>query len=110
MREIKYEDWIKEGEKLFGKDKKKWKFVCPSCGGIQTIQDFIDLKVEEPENYVHFSCIGRFTDGCKGEIGNKRSPCNYTNGGLFNFAKLKVLRDGEKSISVFEFAIQEGEQ
>ncbi len=106
MREIKYEDWIKEGESLFGKDKKKWKFACPNCGNIQSYNDFKKLGRDglEIESVVYFSCIGRWIDDCKGEIGNKKSPCNYTNGGLFNLAKLKVLKDGEKSSSVFEFA------
>lgn len=100
--EIKFEDWIKEGEKLFGKDKKNWKFKCPNCGNVQNSHDFKKLKVEDIEGIVYYSCIGRWMKNCKGEIGNKKSPCNYTNGGLFDLSKLKVIKDGKK-FSAFEF-------
>lgn len=104
MKETSNEEWIKKGTKLFGGDKRKWKFKCPSCGNVQTMQDFIDLDVEHPEKYVHFSCIGRFMPESKGTIYNKLSPCNYTNGGLFNLAKVLVIDPDGTKHSVFEFA------
>lgn len=105
-RELKYEDWMKEGENRFGKSLKDWKFVCPSCGNVQCYWDFkkLGLKDSEIKDIVFFSCIGRWLDNCKGNIGNKKSPCNYTNGGLFNLSKLKVISDEGKTHSVFEFA------
>ena len=101
-----YQEWIKEGKKRFGKDIKNWKFKCPNCGNIQCYHDFKKLKVEDIEGIVYYSCIGRWMDDCEGTIGSKTGPCNYTNGGLFDLSKLKVIKDGEIS-SVFEFAESE---
>lgn len=110
LKKITRKEWFKEGEKRFGKDKKNWKFKCPNCGNIQDYHDFDKLTTinkEEIENVVYFSCIGRWIEDSKGTITNKSSPCDYTNGGLFNFAKLEVDFKGKK-ISVFEFA-EEGD-
>lgn len=106
IKTITRDEWFAEGERRFGKDKKKWKFKCPNCGNIQSYEDFlkVDIAKEEIANVFYFSCIGRWMDDCKGEIGNKKSPCNYTNGGLFNFSKLRVIDEDGNKISVFEFA------
>ncbi len=104
-KEMNFKEWNQEGEKRFGKDKKNWKFKCPNCGNIQSYNDFKKLgrKGLDIEYVVYFSCIGRWIDDCKGEIGNKISPCNYTNGGLFDLSKLKVKAKDDTMISVFEF-------
>ena len=104
VKTISVKEWIEQGEKLFGKDKKKWKFKCPSCGNIQSCEDFEKLGVEHLENYVYFSCIGRFIKDSKGTIYNKEKPCDYTNGGLFCIAKLFVKHEEGKPQPVFEFA------
>ena len=31
VKVVKLEDFIKEAESLYGKDAKKWKFICPVC-------------------------------------------------------------------------------
>jgi len=98
---IKYDEWIKKGVKLFGKDKRKWKFVCCNCGNAQSIEDFEKHNINNPEKKVYFSCIGRYIGG-KGELGNNKTPCNYTLGGLIDISTLQVDKDGNK-ISVFEF-------
>lgn len=103
MRTISLKEWKAEAVKLFGPDIKTWKFKCSNCGHIQTLQDFIDAGIKNPENLFFFSCIGRWTDG-KGEIGNKKSPCNYTLGGLFVFCETEVISDDGKKVPVFEFA------
>jgi hypothetical protein len=99
---LEYEEWEKEGIELFGEDKTKWKFKCCNCGNVQSIEDFQKAKIEQPEKKVYFSCIGRWTGG-KGELGNKKSPCNYTIGGLINISTLTINRNGDK-ISAFEFS------
>jgi hypothetical protein len=107
MEKLTLEEWTKQGEQLFGKDKKQWKFICPSCGNIQTIQDFIDLKengVSIDPQTAFFSCIGRFIENNKGTMFNDKSPCNYTNGGLINLSEVKVIDDEENEHYVFEFA------
>lgn len=113
MKEISLKDWLQEGEELFGKDKKKWRFVCSNCGHVQTIADFIklrDLKIVgldfDPGNVVYFSCIGRFDTRIKdvGTIWDNKSPCNYTNGGLFCLSEVKVKNEDGEPIPVFDFA------
>lgn len=115
VREIPIKIWLAEGEKLFGKDEKDWKFVCPNCGHIQSGKDFIELNKKgisdiKASTVVYFSCIGRFdTRIPEDKIGTiydkkKKRPCNYTNGGLFNFAKTIVVDENGKRTSVFEFA------
>lgn len=36
MVEMSKEEWLALGEKLFGKDKNKWQFICPSCARVQS--------------------------------------------------------------------------
>ena len=104
MKTMTREDWIAGGKKLYGDDMKRWKFRCPNCNHVQCGQDFIDLNIENSERYVYFTCIGRFIEGNKGEIGNDIAPCNYTNGGLFNFAKLQITDGNKEPVFVFEFS------
>lgn len=86
------DEWIAQLEAKFGKDPKQWKFKCVQCGGVQCGQDFIDAGVKDPENYVYFSCIGRFV---------KDRGCDWTLGGLFRIHKMEVEFEGKK-IPVFE--------
>lgn len=100
-----YAEWKAEAEKRFGKDSKDWKFKCCNCGHEQTIRDFESAGIAEPQNKVYFSCIGRWTEG-KGTIGNKKSPCNYTIGGLLNMSTTMVIDEQGNGHSVFEFGTQ----
>ncbi len=103
VRKITESEWLEEGKELFGEDMKQWRFKCSNCGHIQTVQDFIDLGVKEPENYVFFSCIGRFMPDCEGTVWNDKSPCDYTLGGLIPIVSTVVIRDNGKEVRVFEF-------
>ncbi|WP_294203056.1 VVA0879 family protein [uncultured Chryseobacterium sp.] len=91
---IPYDDWIAALKNRFGEDPKQWRFKCVSCGGTQSIQDFLDNKVESPEDKVYYSCIGRYVDG---------RGCDWTLGGLFTIHKISVLKSA-KVIPVFEMA------
>lgn len=88
------DDWFKKANELFGPDQKLWKFKCPQCGGIQTLNDFIEARVTEPGNKFYFSCIGRWVKG---------RGCDWTLGGLFQIHKIEVLVEG-RNIPVFEFS------
>lgn len=44
MQEISVEDWNKKGNELFGKTRVRWRFQCPSCKNVQTIEDFVKLQ------------------------------------------------------------------
>jgi len=117
LKEISLTDWLAKGERLFGPDKKQWKWKCSLCGHVQSISDFLELKklgIIKKEvdvgRLVYYSCIGRFDTRIPekdvGTIWDKKtkSPCNYTLGGLFCFAKTFVISESGEKIPVFEFA------
>ena len=93
-RIINYEDWLSEIKSRFGEDSKKWAFKCPSCGNIQTAQDFVDNGLGEHKDNVYFNCIGRYMKG-KG--------CDWSLGGLLKINKVSVMKDA-KIFPVFEMA------
>ena len=97
MKQITLKEWIEKGEILFGKDRTKWKFVCPKCKTVQTLQDIIDtgVSIEDAQGYFAYSCIGRFT---------KEKGCNWTLGGLLQIHTTEVIMPDGKKRPVFEFA------
>lgn len=106
-RVITLDDWLKEGDAIFGTNLDDWKFVCPMCGNIQSVADFRKLheqghKVEPSSSY--FNCIGRYIGGRSAffDDGKKGPPCDYTMGGLFCVANTYVVTEG-KEHPVFEF-------
>uniref|UniRef100_A0A6M3LLZ3 Uncharacterized protein n=1 Tax=viral metagenome TaxID=1070528 RepID=A0A6M3LLZ3_9ZZZZ len=115
LKEISLKDWLAEGERLFGADKKLWKWKCSNCGHVQSISDFIELRNKKilPADFdvgtvVYFSCIGRFDTRIPekdiGTVWNKKSPCNYTLGGLFVFANTFVIGEDGQRHPAFDFA------
>lgn len=94
MEVLTLKEWKEKAESLFGNDVKKWKFKCPKCGQVQSLQDFIDAKIEKPETKFYFSCIGRWVTG----IG-----CDWTLGGLLRIHKIEVTNEDGENIPVFEF-------
>lgn len=95
------EDWEAKGTGLFGKDQMKWRFKCPSCGFVASVEDW--QKVGAPQAAVAYSCIGRYT-GSTQEFGSKQGgPCNYTTGGLFNISPVRVTDNEEHEWSCFAF-------
>ncbi len=82
------EEWLAEGERLFGKDFTKYKFRCPKCGNVASGQEFKDAGAKP--NDIYCNCIGRFVKG-KG--------CDWAAYGLFDICKCDV--DG---LPVFEYA------
>lgn len=100
MKKFTLLEWKAEGSKRFGSDSRKWRFKCPKCGNVQTLEEFQADGIEEPENKFYFSCIGRYVSG-KG--------CDWTLGGLFQIHKTEVESSDGKWIPVFEFADDERE-
>ncbi len=97
------DEWGAEMRKRFGEDPMQWKFICPVCARVQSIQEFKDSGA--PETAVGFSCIGRWLEGKqyqeKGD--DNTNGCNYAGGGLFRLNPLVVVSpDGEQE--VFDFA------
>lgn len=89
------DEWKLKGRSLFGENSNLWKFKCASCGGIQSLQDFIDAGIEEPLGIFYFSCIGRWVKG---------RGCDWTLGGLFQIHTTEVIGENGKNVAVFEFA------
>lgn len=56
MKKPSLEEWRKEGIDSFGVDMKKWKFKCPKCGNIQTIEDIEMIGVEHADTKVFNEC------------------------------------------------------
>lgn len=101
---ITLEEWYAKGEELFGKDRKKWKFVCPSCGVVTAVEEWLE---NDAEGQVAFSCIGR-SKGSKNSIGSEKQPCNYAGGGLFALNPVDVIDEDGKVHSFFDFYVEEG--
>ena len=109
MIEMSIDEWNKAGEKLFGEDRMRWRFKCPSCGWVARTQDYRDAGA--PAGAVGFSCIGRYLDQEPANMFDKPRiprPCNYAGGGLIGLNPIDVyeIQEGEKVslLHVFQFA------
>lgn len=101
MRELTLEEYMAEGERLFGPEQLDWRFVCPSCGHVASPRDW--KAAGAPEGAVAFSCVGRWTCSKQELFSKDGGPCNYTGGGLFALNPVTV-RAGDRTYNVFEFA------
>ncbi len=95
-------EWKAEAVRRFGEDPMRWAFVCPSCGHVATVQDWMDAGATE--SAVAFSCVGRWiaADDAK-TFKREGGPCNYAGGGLFKLNPVIVTYDGGEH-EVFDFA------
>lgn len=104
------EEWQAEGKRRFGEDVKKWRFVCPMCGHVAAVQDFIDKGVKDPANAAYEECIGRYTGAGAPSKENKGKGCNWAAYGLFGIPNGGAIvitgeKDGEETgAHIFEFA------
>ena len=104
MNQIKmtYEEWVAEGERLFGKNKLQWKFQCPVCGYVAKAQDWLDAGASVGQ--VGFSCIGRAL-GAESRFGSEEpGPCDYAGGGLFRLNPVLITEDDGTEHQYFAFA------
>lgn len=103
-------EWLEEGEKLFGADKMKWKFECPACGHVASIGDFKEHGADPNDAYQ--KCIGRVNG--KGTKNQKDlgDGCNWAAYGLFGtIGKGRtVISDEGNEVSVFDYANNGGEK
>jgi len=113
IKTMKVDDYFLIAENRFGRDPRKWKFVCPMCNKVQSVQDFLNLKERMDEDtirgHIGFSCIGTF-NGRGTEIlfndNNEKSKhgCNYTLGGLFQIHTIEIKDNDGKTHPRFELA------
>ena len=98
-------EWLAEGEKRFGTDRLKWRFVCPGCGHVQAVEDFRTHKEQgATAETAYFNCIGRYAGAQRTAFGKPGGgPCDYTTGGLINISPVRIIFEG-KEYSAFAFA------
>lgn len=109
-------EWCAEAVRHFGPDPMQWRFVCPVCKHVASVQDYEDAGA--PDNAAAFSCIGRWAGAKRDALGlnpeaiaygrlppaDGPGPCNYAGGGLFRLNPVEVVfPDGEKAWA-FDFA------
>lgn len=82
-------------------DRTHYAFTCPACGTVQSAADLIAAgagsSFDDVEQYVGFSCVGRFTGAGSPRKEADGKPCNWTLGGLFKLHDLEVVTpDGKR--------------
>ena len=110
IRFISHRAWLAEGVRLFGRDVKRWRFVCPICEHIASVADWEALNTGA--GAIAYSCIGRFLPRpAKVRDAFRQDgpgPCNYAGGGLFRLNPVRVDVGEPNSPpqyrSAFEFA------
>ena len=111
MEIVKYESeaaWKAEGIRRFGPDVMKWKFRCPVCGHVASVQDWMDAGAGEGE--VAFSCVGRHHPDPERKLdptgmpGRTGGPCDYAGGGLFRLNPVEIAGKVDR---LFDFADRE---
>lgn len=100
--EMTYEQWRARGAELFGPDMMQWRFVCPCCGHVASVQDYKDAGAKEGN--VGFSCIGRWLPKARDAFAKGAGPCNYAGGGLFRLNPIHVTGplDSEAWVMAFD--------
>ena len=103
-------EWRAKATELFGEDCMKWKFACPICEHVASVQDWKDAGA--PVQSAAFSCVGRWVGAnpttAKGDIGPNgiegKGPCDYSGGGLFQLNPIVVVDPDGQEMKVFAFA------
>ncbi len=105
MIRLANEEWITEAQRRYGPRARNWRFRCPSCGHVQSGEDFIALGMtrEEAAKRFAFSCIGRWMPECQDAFTGGPGPCNYAGGGLIRIAPICVVVE-DKEVFCFDFA------
>jgi|SaaInlStandDraft_4_1057021.scaffolds.fasta_scaffold01991_13 hypothetical protein len=95
MKEYTLDQWRAKAIELFGEDIKQWKFKCPCCEESQTLGEFIDAGIKNPQDKFFYSCIGRWAEG---------RGCDWTLGGLIQVHKTLVTPPDGNVTQVMEFS------
>lgn len=98
LKTVTYEEWKAMicAQKV---PREHFAFKCPICGTIQSAFDLIHFgagtSFEEVENYLAFSCVGRFNGAGEYSPKKKTFGCNWTLGGLLSLHTFEVSLEGE---------------
>ena len=96
------DEWHDQGEKLFGPDRMKWRFVCPACDHVASVQDYRDAGA--PEGAVAFSCVGRWLQKKRDAFSKGAGPCNYAGHGLIRLNPIQITNPAGEVLNVFAFS------
>lgn len=99
------EEWQVEAVRRFGEDGTRWKFVCPVCRHIASVEDYQKYASSgATEQSATQKCIGRYTGA--GEFKKAgQGPCNYAGYGLFRLSPIRItLPDRKEPVHCFAFA------
>jgi len=100
---ISYQKWIQEAESRYGKGSMQWKFRCPVCKHVASVEEY--RAADAPEGAIAFSCIGRYLPEHNDAFASEqKAPCNYTGGGLFRLNPITVITDDGETHDVFDFS------
>lgn len=96
MSTITEKEWRDKGNELFGGEQTNWRFQCPACGNVASIEMAKEKWPEVKGKGWNPSseCIGRYTDKVK---------CDWAAYGLFAGPLFVKENGGEKSIPLFDF-------
>lgn len=104
-------EWLAEGKRFFGDNVRQWRFKCPMCGKVYSVQEFIDARGKGGPNGAYQECIGRYKGaGSPGAQDGNPNGCNWVAYGLFGTCgkgRLVQADDGSV-IEVFHYAEMEG--
>jgi hypothetical protein len=116
LRVIPFDEWKAEGERRFGPDVTKWRFVCPGCNNEQSVEDFRPFKDHgATPSSAYGQCLGRFLPRAQTRSWANDKPrpgvrCDYTASGLLCLCTTRVqpssdvtADQGPQPIPVFEF-------
>lgn len=101
-------EWQEQGRELFGTDVNLWRFMCPSCGHIQTRQDWLDLGMSprQVDSHLAFTCIGRWLQPLEAVPAFQHSRgygCMYIGTGIPNISPLTVQISPNEERPTFGF-------
>ena len=104
---IPVSEWLAEGTRLFGNEVRKWRFKCPMCGKVYSVQEFIDAGGKGGPNGAYQECIGRYKGaGSPGAKDGNPDGCNWVAYGLFGTAgKGRLVQSDDGAVfEVFHYA------
>lgn len=97
------EDWRSLGERIFGANMDQWRFKCPTCANVMSMEKARAMPEETKAKLrnrwsIEQECVGRYLTG---------QGCDWCAYGLFSGPFF--VRRGEKTTPVFGFDIEQTE-
>lgn len=121
-----FSDFLAQGEQLFGRDRTKWKLVCPACKAVISVQQWIDYagSCEAAKEHIGYSCLGRLIAEKQSATPDRNDPihkirvghlfcnkeidyCMYHTCSLFDLNPVIIK---ENNTSFFQFAVESAKE